>query len=71
VTRRRSYEALDLSSLYVTAKEETMSAVLLAMFDQYEIAERVRVDLVRDRTLGETSCPRRTTSKQASNAGAI
>jgi hypothetical protein len=25
-----------------------MSAVLLAMFDQYEIAERVRVDLVRD-----------------------
>jgi hypothetical protein len=48
-----------------------MSAVLLAMFDQYEIAERVRVDLVRDGTLGETSCPRRTTSKQASNAGAI
>jgi hypothetical protein len=48
VTRRRSYEALDLCSLFVTAKETTMSAVLLAMFDQYEIAERVRVDLVRD-----------------------
>jgi hypothetical protein len=29
-------------------EEDRMSAVLLAMFDKYEIAERVRVELVRD-----------------------
>jgi hypothetical protein len=32
----------------VTAKEEAMSAALLAIFSEYKVAERVRVELVRD-----------------------
>src|SRR4029077_18796415 len=32
----------------VTAKEQDMSAVLLAVFNEYKVAERVRVELVRD-----------------------
>jgi hypothetical protein len=32
----------------VTAKEEDMSAVLLAVFNEYKVAERTRVALVRD-----------------------
>jgi hypothetical protein len=32
----------------VTAKEEAMSAVLLAIFNEYKVAERVRIELVRD-----------------------
>jgi hypothetical protein len=32
----------------VTAKEEAMSAVLLAIFNEHKVAERVRIELVRD-----------------------
>jgi hypothetical protein len=36
------------SAKQVTAKEEDMSAVLLAIFNEFKVAERVRVELVRD-----------------------
>ena len=40
----------DLENHYqaVTAKEEAMSAVLLAIFNEHKVADRVRVELVRD-----------------------
>jgi hypothetical protein len=36
------------STKQVTVEEEDMSALLLAIFDEYKVAERVRIELVRD-----------------------
>jgi hypothetical protein len=47
--RRSAWHLLAESSAeQATTKEVPMSPVLLAMFDQYKIAERVRIELVRD-----------------------